>query len=276
LTPRAAPRRLAAVDADVARGGQDDLWVTPRAVHLRRAAVAGWLAIALLLWADLPYLVLPLSAGFFFVGPFMAVGLYEISRRLEAALPVDGRSTWRAWRRNPDQIALMGVLLLLLHLAWMRAAQLLFALFEWPSVPSWDRFMDLAWHSARSLPFLAVGVALGAVLAAGPSHRRILDALSARPARRQPVRGRSPPRSLCDLNVRPMVLWASLIVVLWRSPWCRACWSVVVLPVVGRELARLPRHRFEPGPPLDPRQTPFGRKSVGVAGIVCDPPGGLP
>ncbi len=33
---------------------------------------AGW-PFSLLLWLDLPYLVLPLSAGFFFVGPFMAV-----------------------------------------------------------------------------------------------------------------------------------------------------------------------------------------------------------
>ena len=45
--------------------------------------IAGWLAVLLMLWLDLPYLVLPLSAGFFFVGPFMAVGLYEVSRRLD-------------------------------------------------------------------------------------------------------------------------------------------------------------------------------------------------
>src|SRR5258708_13378269 len=136
--------------------GWHDLWAAPASslAYGAAAVLAGWLAFALLLWADLPYLVLPLSAGFFFVGPFMAVGLYEISRRLEAGRPADGRSTWRAWRRNPDQIALMGVLLLLLHLAWMRAAQLLFALFECPTVPSWDRFTDLACHPPRTLPFL--------------------------------------------------------------------------------------------------------------------------
>ena len=34
----------------------------------------------------------------------------------------------------------MGVVLLVFHLAWMRLAQLLFAIFEWRTVPSWDRF----------------------------------------------------------------------------------------------------------------------------------------
>ena len=47
------------------------------------SVIAGWLAFSLLVFYDLPYLVLPLTAGFFFMGPFMAVGLYDISRRLE-------------------------------------------------------------------------------------------------------------------------------------------------------------------------------------------------
>ena len=34
----------------------------------------GWLAGALLMLFDLPYLLLPLTAGFFFAGPFVAVG----------------------------------------------------------------------------------------------------------------------------------------------------------------------------------------------------------
>ena len=64
----------------------------------------------------------------------------------------------------------MGVLLLLFHLAWMRDAQLLFAIFEWQSVPSWDRFTDLVWHSARSLPFLEM-------LARGEPGTAVIDYL---------------------------------------------------------------------------------------------------
>jgi uncharacterized membrane protein len=232
--------------------GWHDLWAAPlnSLAYGVAAILAGWLTIALLLWADLPYLVLPLSAGFFFVGPFMAVGLYEISRRLETGLPVDGRSTWRAWRRNPDQIALMGVLLLLLHLAWMRAAQLLYALFEWPTVPSWDRFMDLAWHSARSLPFLAIGVGLGAVLASVAfaigafSMPYLLDRRTA-----NLFEAIATSVTAVRLNIRPMVLWAALIVVLVALAMVPGLLGlVVVLPVVAHASWHAYRDivRFEP------------------------------
>ena len=199
------------------------------------SVLAGWLAIALLLWFDLPYLVLPLSAGFFFVGPFMAVGLYEISRRFESGLPIDAESTLLAWRRNPDQIALMGLLLLLFHLAWMRAAQLLFAVFQWQTVPSWDRFLDLAWHSARSLPFLAMGVAIGALMAGAAlavgafSMPYLLDRRNA-----NLFEAIATSVTAVRLNLRPMLLWAGLIVLLVLLAMIPGLIGlVVVLPVVA-------------------------------------------
>lgn len=217
--------------------GWKDLWSTP-VTGLAYGAVpviAGWLAIALLLWLDQPYLVLPLSGGFFFVGPFLAVGLYETSRRLELGLPVDGDATLRAWRRNPDQIALMGLLLLLLHLVWMRTAQLLFALFSWQNIPSWDRFTDVLWHSARSLPFLATGVAIGAALAGlafalgAISIPYLLDRRNA-----NLFEAVATSVAAVRLNLRPMLLWAGLIVLLVALAMIPGLLGlVVVLPVVA-------------------------------------------
>jgi uncharacterized membrane protein len=207
----------------------------PSLAYGAAAVIAGWLAVALLLWFDLPYLMLPLSAGFFFIGPFMAVGLYDVSRRLESGLPVDAGATLGAWRRNGDQIALMGALLLLLHLAWMRAAQLLFALFDWRAVPSWDRFMDLAWYSARSLPFLAIGISIGAVLAAVAfvlgafSMPYLLD-------RRGANLFEAIATSVAAVrhNIRPMLLWAGLIVLLVALAMIPGLLGLVlVLPIVA-------------------------------------------
>lgn len=231
--------------------GWRDLWSVPT-VSLGYGllpVLAGWLAIALLLWFDLPYLVLPLSAGFFFVGPFIAVGLYEVSRRLEANHVVDGETTLLAWRRNPEQIALMGLALLLLHLAWMRIAQLIFAVFEWRTVPSWDRFLDLAWYSSKSLPFLAIGMGCGAMLAAlaflvgAFSMPYLLDRRDA-----NLFEAIATSVAAVRLNLRPMLLWAGLIVVLVALAMVPGLLGlVVVLPVVAhatwhayRDVVRFP------------------------------------
>jgi uncharacterized membrane protein len=196
--------------------------------------VAGWLTIALLGWLDLPYLVLPLGAGFFFAGPFVAVGLYEMSRRREAKLLVDGESVFFAWRRNPDQLALMGALLLFFHLVWMRLAQLLFALFEWRAL-SWDRFADVVWLSSRSLPFLSVGTACGAALAAVAfaigafSIPYLLD-------RRESNLFEAVATSVAAvrLNPRPMLLWAVLIVFLVAVGMAPGLLGLAIaVPVVG-------------------------------------------
>jgi len=217
--------------------GWRDLWVAPR-ISLGYGMVpvlAGLIAVLLLLVFDLPYLVLPLSAGFFFVGPFIATGLYEVSRRIEAREPVGLPTTFLAWRRNPEQIALMGMLLLLLHLAWMRLAQLLFAVFAWRTVPSWDHFMDIAWHTSHNLTFLAAGVACGAVLAAlafavgAFSMPYLLD-------RRESNLFEAIATSIAIVRLNPaaMLLWAGLIVILVGLAMVPGLLGlIVVLPLIA-------------------------------------------
>ncbi len=198
-------------------------------------AVTGWLASTMLIWFDVPYLVLPFSAGFFFVGPFIAVGLYEVSRRREAGLVIDVQATVCAWRRNPDQIALMGVLFLLFHLAWMRVAQLLFALFSWHNMPSWDRFADVIWYASHNLPFLTFGVVCGAVLAAIAfviGAFSIPYLLDRRDSNLFEAIGTS--AAAVRVNFRPMLLWAALIVFLIVLGMVTGLIGLVVtLPITG-------------------------------------------
>lgn len=113
-----------------------------------------------------PFLLLPMLAGFALVAPMMGAGLYEISRRIETGEPIGLTIGFQGIARNRSQFGLMGLLLLLIHLAWIRTATLLFALFYGLRDITVISLLDFLLTPALSLPFLIVGTAIGASLAA--------------------------------------------------------------------------------------------------------------
>ncbi|MFQ3621995.1 MAG: DUF2189 domain-containing protein [Acetobacteraceae bacterium] len=166
-----SPRvRRVAVDRPWAwlSAGWKDLMAAP-GVSLAYGALMlalSYLLLLLLVAVEVFWLVLPMTAGFFFLAPLLAVGLYETSRRLAAGAPVTLKDALTAFRRNPTQLSYMGVLLGLFHLGWIRIALLIFAVFFGIGFnPTWDSIV-VQLMQPDALPFWAVGTAVGAVLAA--------------------------------------------------------------------------------------------------------------
>lgn len=148
--------------------GWSDLRAAPSAsLAIGMVFAAASLAIILVTWlADAVWLLPAAVGGFLLVAPTLAVGLYEISRRVERGQPVSLALAFAGWRRNFDQIAFLAALLVIAFLMWMQFAFLLFMLAFGHSPPDPARLLDPSFLLGEALPFLLVGCAIGAVLAA--------------------------------------------------------------------------------------------------------------
>ncbi len=126
-------------------------------------ALMGWLLAAV--FHRSPGLMLALSAGFMLVGPFMAMGLYEVARCRAASEPCDLFATTLAWRRNVANLAIMGVALGVLLALWARSSMLVIAVsFTW-QVPTTSQLVAGVF-TGEYLGFAVAWLGVGAVFAA--------------------------------------------------------------------------------------------------------------
>lgn len=120
-------RRISTADLwDALRLGAQDFWAKP-SHYVFLCLIYPIVGVILTRWSsgsNAIHLVYPLMSGFALVGPFAAIGLYEISRRREAGM----NSNWHHAldvRHSPalPSIAVIGIMLVALFLLWLYAAQ---------------------------------------------------------------------------------------------------------------------------------------------------------
>jgi uncharacterized membrane protein len=220
----------------LARGWADMLRV-PRlslAVGAVIAAVSIGLKIGTVVTGAV-YLALPLTAGFFFVAPLVAVGLYEISRRLGVGEAVAGWDLLLlAWRRNGAQIALLGLVLVLAHLVWVRIATLLFALFFAGANPTLERLFDALVFSPVSVSFLLTGTIIGLVLGAAIFSISVISIPMLVDRDVGVITAMATSLTAVRANVPAMALWAVLIVIFTGIGLATFYVGlIVVLPLLG-------------------------------------------
>lgn len=149
--------------------GREDIYAAPASSLAYGGLVwlGSMLLVACLFKRDYDYILFPMLAGFLVLGPFLAIGLYEKSRRLAVRAPV--HLSHMVWVRPASgaQILFTGVLLCLLMLAWMRAAVLIYALFfGLRPFPGLERIVPMLFTTPVGWGILLVGSSIGGIFAA--------------------------------------------------------------------------------------------------------------
>jgi uncharacterized membrane protein len=116
---------------------------------------------------DLLPLVFPLLAGYTLIGPLIACGMYELSRRRERGLDISRRHAFEFLKfQSIGGIAVLGLVLTGVYFGWLFVAQTINTTFLGAEPPATiEAFVDQVFNTPEGLAFIVVGNGVGFLFA---------------------------------------------------------------------------------------------------------------
>ena len=160
---------LADLKDALARGIDDFLAMPSHAVFLCLIyPIVGFVLARLVLGYNVLPMLFPLAAGFALVGPFAAIGLYEMSRRRELGMDVSWRHALDVFRSpSIGAILVLGLILVAIFLTWLAVAQAIYvANFGYTPAASMPDFIQQVFGTPAGWALIIVGNGVGFLFAA--------------------------------------------------------------------------------------------------------------
>ena len=125
-------------------------------------AVGGWLLWWLLNSYNMPYLIYPLATGFALIAPFIAAGLYEVSRRREEGLDINpGVVFGSIFSKRAKELRWMALVTGFAFIIWIDIAIFLYVIFFGLNAINLVDLVGTIFGSPQGALFLVVGNLVG-------------------------------------------------------------------------------------------------------------------